>query len=119
MASRTITTKRVYEAPLPQDGTRILVDRVWPRGISKKDAAIDLWAKDLAPSTELRKWFAHDPERWSEFCRHYREELAEKAEKIGDLLNQAGSGAITLVFAAKDTDRNNALVLKEVLEEGG
>ncbi len=119
MASRTITTKRVYEPPSPQDGTRILVDRVWPRGMSKKDAAIDHWAKDLAPSTGLRKWFGHDPERWSEFRRRYREELAEKADEVRAVLEEVGSGPITLVFAAKNAARNNAVVLKEVLEEGG
>lgn len=118
MASRTIATKRVYEPPSPQDGTRILVDRVWPRGVSKKDAAIDQWVKDLAPSAELRKWFGHDPQRWSEFRRRYREELAEKSEEIRALLDKVGSGPITLIFAARDAARNNAVVLKEVLEEG-
>lgn len=117
MASRTIITKRVYEPPSPQDGTRILVDRAWPRGASKKDAAIVHWAKDLAPTSGLRKWFGHDPERWSEFRRRYREELAEKSNEIRALLDKVGLGPITLVFAARDVARNNAVVLKEVLRD--
>jgi uncharacterized protein YeaO (DUF488 family) len=116
MTGLKIRTKRAYEPPSREDGVRILVDRVWPRGISKKDAAIDHWAKDLAPSNELRKWFGHDPERWPEFLRRYEQELSGNGKALDQLLDEAGSGPITLVFAAKDEDRNNAVVLKEVLE---
>lgn len=117
MPGRRIETKRVYEAPSADDGTRILVDRIWPRGVSKKDAAVALWARELAPSSELRKWFGHDPERWPEFRRRYVAELAGKSDELDRLLQEAGPGPITLVFAAKDTAHNNAVVLREIIQD--
>jgi uncharacterized protein YeaO (DUF488 family) len=117
-----IRLKRAYEQPLPDDGTRVLVDRLWPRGIRKKDAAIDHWAKELSPSTALRKWFAHGPDRWEEFCRRYRMELNAHPEELDRLRELAKKGAITLVFAAHDEVRNNAVVLRELLladKQGG
>jgi uncharacterized protein YeaO (DUF488 family) len=102
-----IRTKRAYEPASSEDGYRVLVDRLWPRGVSKEDARLDAWMKEVAPSDDLREWFDHDPERWEEFTERYRQELRERA----------GEETITLVFAARDTDRNNAVVLKEYLEE--
>lgn len=112
-----IRLKRAYEAPTKQDGLRILVERLWPRGVSKEKAAVGLWLKDLAPSTELRKWFNHDPEKWDEFRKRYRAEL----EKVGDLLVllklRTTEGPVTFVFAAHDEQHNSAVVLKEFVEE--
>ncbi len=113
-----IAVKRAYEPPAPQDGLRVLVERLWPRGLSKQRAKIDLWLKDIAPSTELRQWFAHDPTRWEEFQRRYRAELREKRDLIKLLRKPSREGRVTLVYAARDEARNNAVVLKEVLEEG-
>jgi uncharacterized protein YeaO (DUF488 family) len=110
-----VRTKRAYEPPASADGTRVLVDRLWPRGLRKADAAIDHWAKDLAPSTELRKWFAHDPSRWEEFRRRYAEEVRENAEEIERLRALAQKGPVTLVYAAHDEAHNNAVVLREIL----
>lgn len=110
--------KRAYEPPAPEDGVRILVDRLWPRGLSKEKAAVDHWMKDIAPSAELRKWFGHDPERWSEFRRRYREELRRHGallDQIGDL---AADSAITLVYSAHDEEHNDAVVLREALVKG-
>jgi uncharacterized protein YeaO (DUF488 family) len=113
-----IWRKRAYEGPGPQDGTRVLVDRLWPRGVSKKEAGIDVWLKDIAPSDGLRKWFAHDPNRWEEFRRRYRGELnTSKQEAVRRLMDLARKGRVTLVFAAKDARYNNAVALKEFLEE--
>jgi|UniRef100_A0A7C3Z840 uncharacterized protein YeaO (DUF488 family) len=114
-----VKLKRVYEKPDPDDGRRILVDRLWPRGLKKADAHLEAWLKDLAPSTELRQWFAHNPERWEEFRRRYRQELEapEKAPFLEELLHQARQGIVTLVFAAKDEERNNAVVIKQFLEK--
>jgi uncharacterized protein YeaO (DUF488 family) len=110
--------KRAYEPPAPEDGVRILVDRLWPRGLSKEKAAVDHWMKDIAPSAELRKWFGHDPERWPEFRRRYREELRRHGallDQIGDL---AADSAITLVYSAHDEEHNDAVVLREALVKG-
>jgi uncharacterized protein YeaO (DUF488 family) len=112
-----IKIKRVYEEYSEEDGYRILVDRLWPRGLSKSKAKVDLWLKDVAPSSELRKWFAHDPERWEEFQNKYRNELANKKEfleKIKDL--EMDKTIISLLYSAKDKKHNNAVVLIESLK---
>ena len=111
----SISLKRAYELPAKADGVRILVDRLWPRGLTKSKASIDLWIKDLAPSTQLRKWFGHDPEKWSEFQKKYRAELKGNPalSEIRDLSRQ---GNVTLVYAAKDELHNQALVLKQILD---
>jgi uncharacterized protein YeaO (DUF488 family) len=108
-----INIKRVYEAPAQADGTRILVDRLWPRGLTKEKAAIDIWLKEIAPSTELRKWFAHEPAKWAEFIKRYRHELKENNEQVLLLKAQLKKGPVTLVYGAKDKEHNEALVLKE------
>ena len=110
-----IRIKRVYDAPAKSDGFRVLVDRVWPRGVSKEKAAVDLWMKEVGPSTELRKWFGHDPERWDEFRKRYRAELKERTDLVDELRGHAAKGPLTLVFSAKDEEHNQALALKEVL----
>ena len=107
--------KRIYEPPVPEDGKRILVDRLWPRGLSKDDARLDEWLKEVAPSDELRGWFGHDPAKWEEFRRRYRQELKTQGEILERLRNEARKGTVTLLFAAKDEERNNAVVLKEML----
>ena len=112
----TIDLKRVYEPPANGDGRRILVDRIWPRGITKADLRIDAWRKDLAPSTELRKWFGHDPAKWDEFRKRYAGELEQRSEALEELVDLARVGHVTLVFSAKDTQHNNAVALKEHLE---
>jgi uncharacterized protein YeaO (DUF488 family) len=114
-----VKVKRVYEKPTPADGYRILVDRLWPRGIKKTTADLSAWLKDLAPSDELRRWFSHDPQRWPEFNQRYLQELEDpaKAELLKDLLNRARRGTVTLVFAAKDEERNNAVVMKTFLDD--
>lgn len=114
-----IALKRVYDAPDPGDGLRILVDRLWPRGVKKDEAHLDRWEKDLAPSDELRRWFAHDPAKWCEFRRRFREELAPKGDLLHELARQAEKGRVTLLYAAKDEEHNNAVVLKEFLEDRG
>ncbi|ODT06353.1 MAG: hypothetical protein ABS58_11790 [Mesorhizobium sp. SCN 65-20] len=111
-----ISIKRVYEAPSAEDGFRVLVDRVWPRGITRDTAAVDLWMKDIAPSTELRKWFGHDPERWAEFRRRYCGELEQRPELVEQLRGQARKGRLTLVYSARDETHNQAVVLKQALE---
>jgi uncharacterized protein YeaO (DUF488 family) len=110
-----IALKRVYEAPSSADGMRILVDRLWPRGLAKKDAAVDLWCKEVAPSDGLRKWFGHDPERWAEFRRRYREELREQPEALRELKAAMRGRSVTLLFGAKDEEHNNAVALKDLL----
>ncbi|MFA5588948.1 MAG: DUF488 domain-containing protein [Dehalobacterium sp.] len=113
-----IQIKRVYEELGDDDGHRILIDRLWPRGISKENAHIDLWLKEIAPSTELRKWFNHDPEKWEEFKKLYRDELSEKKEMINQIKElEQKHETVTLLFSAKDTEHANAKVLLEVLEE--
>jgi uncharacterized protein YeaO (DUF488 family) len=115
-ARGTIKLKRAYEEPSAQDGTRILVDRLWPRGLRKQDAGIDHWFKEIAPSAELRKWFAHDPARWSDFRRRYTAELRRHSEQIEQLRKLARRGTITLVYGARDEEHNDAVVLRDVLE---
>ncbi len=110
-----IKLKRAYEKPSPADGTRILIDRLWPRGVSKEKASLDGWMKEIAPSTELRKWFAHDPKRWEEFRRRYGEELRGHPERLEELRSLARKGTLTLVYAAHDEAHNDAVVLREVL----
>ena len=109
-----VTLKRAYEPPTAADGARILVDRLWPRGVAKADAAIDLWLKDVAPSTELRRWFAHDPAKWPEFRRRYRAEL-RGSPALAELRSLARKGHVTLVYSAKDEVHNDAVVLGELL----
>lgn len=105
--------KRVYEPPSPVDGLRILVDRLWPRGISKAEARADLWMKDIAPSTELRIWFSHDPNRWNEFRSRYFVELRQKEELIATIREKARVERVTLLYGAKDLEHNHAVVLAE------
>ena len=107
--------KRIYAAPAADDGTRVLVDRLWPRGVSKARAALDLWNKAVAPSTKLRKWFDHDPARWEEFCGKYREELRHNTEAVETLRILAQKGPVTLLFGARDEAHNEAIVLKSFL----
>ncbi len=111
----TIRIKRAYEEPGREDGTRILVDRLWPRGLTKEKARIDLWLKDVAPSTELRKWFAHDPGKWAEFQSRYQEELKRNKEQLSLLRQEAAKGTITLVYGAKDKQHNEAVILQRLL----
>ena len=111
-----IQLKRAYQPPAEADGRRILVDRLWPRGISKQEAHIDFWRKSLAPSDDLRKWFGHRPEKWREFKQRYFEELDRMPAEVGELLNEARRGTVTLVFAARDETHNNAVALREYLE---
>lgn len=113
-----VRLKRAYEPPSPDDGTRILIDRLWPRGIRKTDAAVDEWMKEIAPSTELRKWFGHDPERWQEFRRHYQSEIRRHPDEFERLRALAQHGRITLVFSAHDEAHNDAVVLKDMLLDG-
>ena len=110
-----VKLKRAYEPPAVEDGTRILVDRLWPRGIKKADAAFDLWMKDVAPSTGLRQWFGHETNRWQEFRRRYVDELRQKSDLVDELRALARKGPITLVFGAHDQTHNDAVVLREIL----
>lgn len=114
-----LSLKRVYEPPSEDDGLRVLVDRLWPRGLRKEDAAVDLWLKEIAPSAELRKWFGHDPDKWTEFGRRYRAELDGRGGEIDALRQRAGEGHVTLVYGAKDERHNQAVVLKDYLEKNG
>ena len=111
-----IQIKRAYEEPTPGDGTRILVDRLWPRGLTKEKAKVDLWLKDIAPSTELRKWFAHDPARWTEFQARYHEELKHNPEALSLLKEAAAKGPATLIYGARDQQHNEAVVLQKLLK---
>ncbi len=110
-----IRIKRAYEEPDREDGTRILVDRLWPRGLTKEKARVDLWLKDVAPSTELRKWFAHDPGKWAEFQSRYLEELKRNKEQLSLLRQEAAKGTVTLVYGAKDQQHNEAVILQRLL----
>ncbi len=112
-----IDLKRAYDAPAEADGLRVLVDRVWPRGVSKEKANLDDWVREVAPSSELRKWFGHDPEKWPEFRTRYFRELDEKKELIDSLLQKIRQGRVTLVFGARDEIHNNAVALKEYLQK--
>ncbi len=110
-----VKIKRIYDPPSEDDGVRILVDRLWPRGISKEAAAIDEWERDIAPSDELRKWFSHDPAKWQEFRKRYVSELRKNPEVVSKLRTLAKKGPLTLLFAAKDVAHNNAVVLRELI----
>lgn len=112
-----VMLKRAYESPTRTDGERILVDRLWPRGLAKVKANIDLWLKDVGPSTELRQWFGHDPKKWPEFKKRYRAELKGNPV-LSELRARSRQSDITLVYAAKDHLHNNAVVLKEIVERG-
>jgi len=115
IAADRVRLKRAYEPPDPADGTRVLVDRLWPRGVSKDRAAVDLWLKDLAPSTELRKWFGHDADRWPEFRERYAAEVRQHQESYGRLRELALQGTVTLVYSARDELHNDAVVLRSLL----
>ncbi len=110
-----IRTKRVYEPPDARDGFRVLVDRIWPRGMAKEQVRADLWLRDVAPSTALRKWFAHDPSKWEEFKKRYFAELDKNPESVHVLLEAAAKGTLTLLFSARDAEHNQAIALKEYL----
>jgi uncharacterized protein YeaO (DUF488 family) len=116
--ARNISLKRIYEPASAEDGTRILVDRLWPRGITEAEAKLDGWFREITPSSGLRAWFGHDPKRWAEFSDRYRAELAEHSDALGELRRQARRGPITLLYAAKDKDHSHAIVLRKVLLEG-
>ena len=111
-----IHLKRVYEEPSKKDGIRVLVERLWPRGLTKERAAVHLWLKDVAPSPELRKWFGHDPARWEQFQERYRRELRKQEDAVQLLKQKAKQGSVTLVYAARDEEHNGALALKRFLE---
>jgi uncharacterized protein YeaO (DUF488 family) len=112
----SLKIKRAYEEPTEDDGARILVDRLWPRGLTKVKAKIDLWLKDVAPSTELRKWFAHDPAKWTEFQSRYKVELKQQSEPLALLKQKAAKGPVTLIYGARDQDHNEAAVLLKLLQ---
>lgn len=113
--ARGVAVKRIYETPQPEDGMRVLVDRLWPRGVTRQRAALDEWLRDLAPSTALRRWFQRDPQRWLEFARRYRAELRAHAPQLQALRQRARQQRITLLYAARDARMNHAAVLREVL----
>lgn len=113
-----IRVKRVYDAPAGDDGYRVLVDRLWPRGMSWERSRVDLWLKDIAPSDELRRWFNHEPEKWAEFKRKYFAEIKERTEALGSLLDKLKTERVTLLYGARDQQLNNATALKEYLETG-
>jgi uncharacterized protein YeaO (DUF488 family) len=110
-----VRLKRAYEPASPEDGVRVLVDRLWPRGLRKADAAVDRWMKDIAPSTELRQWFGHDPGRWAEFRRRYAKELHQHPAAVDELRELARHHTVTLVFSARDEEHNDAVALRDVL----
>ena len=112
-----VQIKRVYDEPSAADGTRILIDRVWPRGLSKAKAHVDPWLKDIAPSTPLRQWFGHDPGKWEEFKKRYEDELNHNSEAVAQLRAHLAQGTVTLVYGAKDQEHNDAVVLQEYFEE--
>lgn len=112
-----IRIKRVYDTPEAGDGVRILVERLWPRGLSKKDAQVDFWLKDIAPSTGLRKWYSHDPAKWEEFRRRYFEELDKNREAVKELLNVKEGKDTTLVYGSREKELNSAAALKAYIEE--
>lgn len=110
--------KRVYDAPSLDDGSRVLVDRLWPRGLTKKKAAVDLWLKEIAPTTELRQWFGHDPAKWADFQRRYTKELKERSDLVTLLRQKGRNELVTLVYGARDETHNAAVALKAVLTKG-
>jgi uncharacterized protein YeaO (DUF488 family) len=113
-----IRLKRAYEPAGPSDGYRVLIDRLWPRGVSRKQAKLSAWERDLAPSADLRQWFGHQPERFEEFRRRYVEELREQRPRLTELRRRARDGTLTLVYAAHDSEHNDAVVLADVLRRG-
>jgi uncharacterized protein YeaO (DUF488 family) len=113
-----VRVKRVYEPAAASDGERILIDRIWPRGVTREAAHLDEWARELAPSTELRRWFGHDPARFGEFRRRYTAELAAQEGKLRELRRRARAGTVTLVYGARDAEHNDAIVLAEILRRG-
>jgi len=113
-----IRLKRAYEPAAPSDGYRVLIDRLWPRGVSREQASLDAWERDLAPSADLRQWFGHQPERFEEFRRRYMEELRRQPPRLAELRRRARDGTLTLVYAAHDSEHNDAVVLAEVLRRG-
>jgi uncharacterized protein YeaO (DUF488 family) len=113
-----INVKRVYEKPSREDGFRVLVERLWPRGLSKTRAAVDLWLKEVAPSPELRQWFGHDPDKWEQFQKRYRQELRAQKDAVNQLRRKSKGGTITLVYAARDQEHNGAIALKRYLGGG-
>ena len=114
-----IKIKRIYDLPSAEDGVRILIDRLWPRGLSKNGAKVDLWLKEIAPSDKLRKWFAHDPKKWIEFKQKYFKELNPNQERVDLIIKKAKGGNVTLLFGAKEERFNNAVALKEYIETKG
>ncbi|MFT9399723.1 DUF488 domain-containing protein [Acetobacter sp.] len=115
-AAGPIFLRRVYEDPTPEDGARVLVDRLWPRGVSKERAHLTLWLKDIAPSTELREWFGHDPARWEGFQQRYKAEVAQNPDAMAQLVALARKGPVTLLFGARNTTENEAVVLAQLLQ---
>ena len=113
-----VQIKRVYDPAVPEDGYRVLIDHLWPRGISRERAHLDEWARELAPSDELRRWFDHMPERFSEFRARYRSELAQRREQVDALKSRADKERVTIIYAARDRDHNNAVVLAELITDG-
>jgi uncharacterized protein YeaO (DUF488 family) len=118
MPRRHVRVKRVYDPVARDDGYRVLVDHVWPRGVTRERAGLDEWARELAPSDELRRWFAHDPARFDEFRARYRDELKAKSEQIAELRRRASAETVTIVYAARDRDHSNAVVVAELLRDG-
>ncbi|MGR9071469.1 MAG: DUF488 domain-containing protein [Gammaproteobacteria bacterium] len=112
----TIRIKRVYDEPEDRDGRRILVDRLWPRGLSKEKAKVDVWAKEIAPSTALRRWYGHDPDKWIEFKNRYAAELEANAGQVNGILEDVREGVVTFLYGSKEAQLNNAVALKEYLE---
>jgi uncharacterized protein YeaO (DUF488 family) len=112
-----IWLRRAYDEPTRNDGFRVLIDRLWPRGVTKDEARIDLWMRDIAPSDDLRRWFGHDPARWEEFEARYRAELTDKGDEVDQLVERAANRRVTLVYGAHDKRHNNAVVLRELLDE--
>jgi uncharacterized protein YeaO (DUF488 family) len=117
--SRQVKMKRAYEPPAAADGTRVLIDRLWPRGLSKEKVALDHWVKEIAPSKELRKWFGHDPRRWTEFRRRYAKEVHQHPGLLEQLRSLARKGTLTLVYSAHDEEHNDAVVLREIILQSG
>ena len=111
-----IKVKRIYDPPSPDDGKRILIDRLWPRGMKKEKAHIDEWLKEISPSNELRKWYSHDPAKWSEFQKRYRAEISKQKELLKRIRNEGKKGTVTLLFSTKELELNNAVALKEIIE---
>lgn len=118
-SAKRLGIKRVYDAPAEDDGYRVLVDRLWPRGLTKEAAAVDLWLRDIAPSTELRKWFHHEPEKWTEFRRRYEQELRHNPDAVAQLREAIRAHHVTLVYGAKDAEHNQAVVLRDFLARSG